>query len=215
MDFHIHGSVRQIDGRKLGELRHVVLDPDVRHVISLVVQESGFDGHAVIVSADDIDSADGTSVYLSLSREQLDQLPRFAYGRNVAPPPADVDSEVTSSDQAQEPVDVPDVPPVGAAAGITSIGFTPIVEIRRNLPPDAIVVDDHTIVAATDGDIGHVRHVRQDDQTRQLTSFVVRKGFVFAHDVHIPIDWLAGVQGHRLMLRVDKRTVGATLPKER
>ena len=215
MDFHIHSNVRRTDGGKLGELRHVVLDPDVRHVISLVVQESGLDGHAVVVPSDDVDSSDGDAVYLSLSREQLDQLPRYAYGRNVAPPPADLDPDVASSDQVQEPIDVPDVPAVGAATGITSIAFTPIVEIRRNLPPDAVVVDDHTIVAATDGDIGHVRRVRQDDQTRKLTSFIVHKGVVFAHDVHIPIDWLAGVEGHRLVLRVDKRAVGATLPKER
>jgi uncharacterized protein YrrD len=214
MDFHIHSDVRRTDGGKLGELRHVVLDPDVRHVISLVVQETGLDGHAVVVPSDDVDSADEDAVYLSLSREQLDQLPRYAYGRNVAPPPADLDPEVASSDQVQEPIDVPDVPPVGAATGITSIAFTPIVEIRRNLPPEAVVIDDHTVVTATDGDIGHVRHVLEDDQTRRVTGFVVQKGLLFSHDVDVPIDWLAGVQGHRLALRIDKRSVEATLQKE-
>jgi len=214
MDFHIHSNVRGPDGDKLGELRHAVLDPDVRHVISLVVQETGLDGHAIVVPSDDVSSADDDAVYLTLSREQLDQLPRYAYGRNVAPPPADVDPETTSSDQVQEPIDVPDVPPIGAAAGISSIAFTPIMEIRRNLPADAVVIDDHTVVAATDGEIGHVRHVLEDDETRRVTGFVVQKGFVFSHDVEVPIDWLAGVQGHRLVLRVDKRSVEATLPKE-
>lgn len=209
MDFHLHCHVRQRNGLDAGELRHVVCDPETREVISLVVYEGGLDGRAVILPIGAVDSADDDAVYTELTGDQFDRLERYAYALNVAPPPADLDPDTVSSDQLQEPIDVPDVPPVGAATGITSIAFTPILEIWRNVPAGSVILDDMTIVEASDGELGRVRHVLADDETRRVTGLVVEKGFIFTRDVEIPMDWVTNFGTERVALSVSKAEVEA------
>lgn len=207
MDFHLLSDVRQRDGGKLGELRHVVYDPEMRRVVSLVVQQTGLDGASLIVPIEPVVESDDDGVYLTLTVEQFDALEPYAYGRNIAPPPADVADEISSSDYEQEPADVPDVPPIGAASGITTIAFTPIVEVLRNIPDGAITIDDQSIVSATDGDIGRVEHVLMEDETKKIRGFIVETGSVVTHSWEIPMAWVRSIQPGAVLLNVDLNTV--------
>jgi uncharacterized protein YrrD len=204
MDFHLHSDVRERDGLTVGELRHVVCDPETRQVISLVVQQSGVEGRAVIVPIGTVQSGDDDAVYLELDGGQFEALDSYAYARNVAPPPADVDPSTRSSDQLQEPIDVPDVPPVGAASGITSIAFTPVLEIWRNVPDGSLIFDDGTVIEATDGEAGHLRHVLADDETRRLTGLVVEEGFFFTQEVEVRMECVSELTSERIRLTVGR-----------
>ncbi|MBV9281069.1 MAG: PRC-barrel domain-containing protein, partial [Chloroflexi bacterium] len=159
--------------------------------------------------ADVLSGGDDDAVYLQASAGQLDHLQAYAYGVNLAPPPADVDPETRSADLPQEPIDIPDVPPVGAAEGITTTAFTPILEVVRNLPEDSIVIDDGTVVSAADGNLGHVRSVLLDDGTRAVTGLLVRTGWVFTRDVEVPLAWVASIGSERITLAMDRAAVFA------
>jgi len=209
MDFHLFADVRQSDGGKLGELRHVIYDPQTRQVPSIVVQPTGPQGAAVIVPIGVVDAADDNGVYLSLSPEAFDALQPYAFGVNVAPPPAEYDPSTHTADLDEEFVDVPNVPPVGAAEGITSIAYTPILEVQRNISADDLVIDDGTVVEALDGEIGRVEHVLVGDDTRQVTGFLVEKGALFPRSAQVPMDWVASIEGDRISLNVDRTAVEA------
>ena len=207
MDFHLRKDVRERNGLDVGYLRHVVCDPETREVISLVVQLRGLEGHVVILPIGAVETGDEDAVYTRLTSEQFDQLDTYDYERNVAPPPAEYDEETSSSDQVQEPIDVPDVPPVGAAEGITSVAYTPILEIWRNVPDGSLIFDETTVVEAKDGELGHVRHVLADDETRRLSGFIVEKGFLFTRDIEVPMDLVARMRSDRILLRVARAEV--------
>jgi uncharacterized protein YrrD len=206
MDFHLLRDVRQRDGGKLGELRHVVCDPNTQTVLSLVVQHVGLAGTAVVVPIGAVERSDEDAVYLTLFPEQFDRLEKYAYGQNVAPPPAEYDPSTVSEDFPQELLDVPNVPPVGAAEGITSIAFTPLIAAWLNVPEGSAVIDDATAVSAQDGDIGYVKHVLTDDQGN-VSGFVVEKGFLFTKDIEVPLSWVQELRSGSLDLNVSKAEV--------
>jgi sporulation protein YlmC with PRC-barrel domain len=211
MFFHLGSGVRQREGQKLGELRRIGYDPETQQIAYLVVEHSGFEGPEVLVPIDAVQSADDDAVYLELSQEQFDGLEDYDDTRNIAPPP---DADHMAVDEIQDPFDVPDVPPVGAATGIESIGFTPVVEETVHLPPGEQVIDSGSSVWATDGKIGHVRDVLVSDETDRITSLVVESGWLFLHDTEIPFEWVANVRPETIILNVDRATVEASAEGE-
>jgi uncharacterized protein YrrD len=206
MDFDFGADVRRPDGEKLGELRHVVYDPDTTQIVYLVVEHSGFEGREVLVPIGAVEGADDDAVTLELSRQQFDSLRDFVTDRNVAPPP---DAANITEDEITEPVNVPDVPPVGAATGVESIAFTPIVQEIRHIPGRDEVIDGNSVVWATDGEVGKVRVVEMNDQTERITGFVVEKGLIFHHDLFVPIDWVENIRPEVIVLNVDQARVKA------
>jgi uncharacterized protein YrrD len=212
MDFRLLADVWQRDGERLGELRHVVYDPAAKHVIALVVQQEGMSGHAVLLPAARITGTepDGEVTYTDLTPEQFKQLKPYAYGENIAPPPADIDPiDNRSADLDEGIVEIPDVAPVGAAEGITTIAYTPLIEEVRNLPEGVVVIDDSTEVRATDGALGRAKHVLTSDNSMRVSGFIVERGHIFTHELEVPIDWVATISSGVIALTVDSKTVRA------
>lgn len=206
MQFHFGADVSQKNGDRLGELRALLYDPDTQEVTAFVVQHAGLDSYDVLVPYEAVADTDDETVYLELSQDQFDDLDEYSYTRNVAPPPYNAEGD---QDEVQEPIDVPDVPPVGAATGIESIAFTPIEQETDLVPPDDEPIDGTTTVYATDGELGHVRDVFVDGETRRMTSMVVERGLVFTHDSDVPNNWISSVQPGTIVLSVDSATVKA------
>lgn len=211
MDFYFGDGVHGRDGDRLGELRAVVYDPDTHQIVELAVQHAGFAGHVLLAPIGAVRAADHSGVDLELSLAQFDTLPTFADERNVAPPP---DAENITDDEITEPIDVPDVPPVGAATGVESIAFTPIVQETLHVPPFDTVIDGDTRVWATDGEIGKVRAVQMNDQTDRIAGFLVHHGLIFGHDLQVPIESVTSIQPATITLHVERGQVPAARPEE-
>lgn len=205
MDLHFGSDLRGRDDEKLGELRGVVFDPGTGQVVSLIAQHAGLDERNVVAPIGAVASADHDGVNLELSRDQFDGLPDFADAHNIAPPPS-ADNLEGAGEIA--PDNVPDVPAVGAATGVESIAFTPVIQETEHIPRGDDVIDGHTTVRATDGDVGAVADVRVDDQTNRITGFAVEEGLIFKHEVEIPMDVVTEITSDAISLSIDKAAVG-------
>src|SRR5947209_14909507 len=161
MDLYFNVTVEQRDGDTLGHLQAVVCDPETREVRDLVVEGARWGEGPVLLPIGAVDSADDDAVIVALSDDQYDSLRLFADSINVAPPP-DADN---SADFEEEPIDIRDVPPVGAATGIESIAFTPIIEEVPHISATDAVLSKNSIIYATDGELGHLRALTVEDQT--------------------------------------------------
>ncbi len=204
MEFHLGAQVRNPDGDVLGTLQRVVYHPESSLVVSLVVLHAGWSERQVFVPIGEVNGADDESVEIRLPAEKYDELDIYSETRNVAPPP---DAAEVSSDLMHEPLDVPDVLPVGAATGVESIAFTPIIEELSYVLPGEQVIDHATVVWAIDGEVGKVSSVLVDDETMQLSGFQVTWGVVFTHSARVPMDWVENVLPETIVLTVDRATV--------
>jgi sporulation protein YlmC with PRC-barrel domain len=205
MDLHFGCDVRGRDGTTLGTLQGAIHDPTTDQVVSLLVQHDAPDARTVSTPVGSITAADGTVVELEFDGEQFSELPDYAVDEhNIAPPP--VADNLEGQDEL-EPDDVPDVPAVGAATGIESIAFTPVIEEDVDLPAGDQVLSRETVVQALDGEIGNLSDLVLDDQTRRIQEFVIRRGVIFANDVTVPRDWAVTVGTETITLSVDQERV--------
>jgi len=204
MEFHLGAQMRNPDGKVLGTLQRVVYQQESSRVVSLVALHGGWSEREVFVPIGQVQAADDEAVEITLRGDQYDMLDIYSETRNVAPPP---DAAEVSSDLVHEPVDVPDVLPVGAATGVESIAFTPIVEELSYVLPGEQVVDHSTVVWAIDGEVGKVSSVLVDDETMRLSGFLAQRGVIFTHSARVPMEWVENVLPETIVLTVDRATV--------
>lgn len=207
MEFRFGANVRDRGGDSIGTLRRAIYDPGTEQVSALVVSEDGLTERQVVVPIGVLASTDDDAVTLELSREQFAGLDDYvASARNIAPPP-DVDN--IDVDQITDPVDIPDVPPIGAATGVESIAFTPIIEETTNVPAADQVLDTGTAVWATDGDVGQLRVLEVSDETNRIAAIVFGGGGSVAGSVEMPAERIASIQTGTIVLTVDRAAVEA------
>lgn len=203
MDLQFGSDVRTVEGTKLGALQRVIYEPNAGRVPSLVVEHNAFDERLVLLPFGNIIDADTESIEIDLSESEFDALTDFAIDRNVAPPP---DAIYAQDDIVKDP-DIPDVPPVGAATGVESIAFTPLIEETQRVPVDDQVIDRSTIVYGTDGEIGKVKVVSLDDDTAALLSIVAEGGFFPVHEYEIAPGLIEAVRDESIVLTVARKQI--------
>lgn len=205
MDFRFGADIRGRGGDSLGTFQRAICDPATRQVVALVATEGGLAERQVVVPIGTVATSDDDSVTVELSRQQFAGLEDYvASARNIAPPP-NIDN--LDDDQVTDPIDIPDVAPVGAATGIESIAFTPIIEEITNVPGVDQVLDSGTAVWATDGDVGQLRALEVSDETNRISAIIFGGGGNVAGSIELPADRIASVQTGTIILTVDRATV--------
>jgi len=205
MEFQLGADVRQREGQKLGELQGVVMEMATNQVMALVVQHGGIDSRDVLLTIRKVagDDGDGNVIYADVTQEEFDRLRDFTEQTVVALHPMASAPDQTDPDALLGA----GLMPVGAATGIESISYTPMIEETYNTRPEDVVIDRATIVTATDGEIGKVASVQVDDESRRIQSFIAHRGLFFAHDAVVTIDEIAGFQPQEILLRVEGRAL--------
>ena len=169
-----------------GEVLAVVVDPAARTVTHLAVEPEGRQGLARLVPLDLVDLA-GTQpglVRLGCTEAEFKNLP-----------PAE---ETLAEFVPGYPDPVQLLPPGWRGAGGPAADGGAIPQIREQETIDVVPqgeVEEHRgeHVHATDGDIGHLRAVRIDPGSRQVTHVLIREGQVWDRkDVAIPAAQVAG-----------------------
>jgi hypothetical protein len=202
MEFRFGADIRGRDGDPLGTFQRVIYDPGTGQVVALVATEGGIAERQVVVPIGSVTDSDDDAVTVEYSPQQFAGLEDYvASARNIAPPP-DIDN--IDEDQITDPIDIPDVAPVGAATGIESIAFTPVIEETTNVSGLYQVLDSGTAVWATDGDMGQLRALDVSDETNRISAIVFGGGGNVAGSIEVPADRIASVQTGTIILKVDR-----------
>ena len=78
MEFRIGATVLDRDGRHLGKLKHIILDPKTKSVVEIVVQEGGFSGRDPLIPVSAVTQASHDAVHLDLVHDRLDKFQAFS-----------------------------------------------------------------------------------------------------------------------------------------
>jgi hypothetical protein len=206
MDFRFGADVEDGNGVHLGTLSRAVYDPATGEIVAIACRRTEVVDREVLVPIGTVQSSEGDILYLELNDDQVDALDDFVVSRNVAPPPDPWSPEAVEHAEAS---DMPSVSPMGAAAGIESIAFTPIVEEGLDVPSGDQVLDETTAVWASDADIGRIGVVVGDDETRRLKSIVVTGSL--SADVEVPVSAIASIQTGTVVLKFSRADVEALI----
>jgi uncharacterized protein YrrD len=209
----IGADVLSKEGDSIGQVKHLVVDANDNRVTGLVADKGIFD-EGRIVSVDYVTSITEKGVTLSLSTNDAKGLPGFVKHEYFQ-----FRDAATIGGLSGGTVDLPSSGNVwyhygSGSGGLPSTGATmfypqPVVGgvVAQQVSPleeSDVVLDHGTDVVSADGHkIGKVDEILYGDEMK-VTGFVVKAGFLFHHDITVPLDWVAGMAHDHVRLNVPK-----------
>ena len=206
MHFKTGAEVVTSDGRRVGRVKSVVLDPTTQEVAGLVVERGFLLGEEKVLPFSWIGQTAGeNSVILTAAVEDLDSLPPFE--EHYYTPVNDYDVNIPADDTTLRERVLPAYYPYGAP-GYYPVSLTfgnpaPLVDpllpdqpryvenTQQNLPENTVTVTPGArVYAADDKHVGNIESVFTSD-TGGATHMLVSKGLFFKTRKLIPTAWIS------------------------
>ncbi|HET8522783.1 MAG TPA: PRC-barrel domain-containing protein [Thermomicrobiales bacterium] len=196
------------DGQKIGTLDRLVLNTENNHVENLVV-DHGILSHDKLIDIDLIARTEPDRIILSLTKDEADELPDFVKEEySLAPPDIEIADPYIAPAMAGgrmlygAATMAPSYPNPGPSLFEQAPVNPPPVETVSNIPVQDIMISDGTDVVGSDGKkVGAVDEVLFAPNG-DLEGFVVKAGFLFKHDVRVPMDWVADTGHDKIRLKI-------------
>ena len=197
------------DGRKLGSVDRLILDDRRRRVKALVVYKL-LQAADKIVEMSQVERVGEDGIVLRITADEAARLPAFVRQGFIEVTPEAALHALYASLAPGAGTFLAAAPIAGrhtieaATADLHSPPIPPEakVTVESNVPVDYDVIGIGTDVFAADGRrVGTVAEVIVD-RNGDVTGFVVREGFLFKHDVFIPVAWIADIGDLHIHLNV-------------
>jgi len=200
MAFRKGTDVISREGKKIGELERVVIDPQTREVVYLVVKSGFLLMNDRLISSDQVGEATDQQIVVNISQDHLDELPAFEEFHYVS-------VENDNIDNAGQFYWYP--PPAG---WYLPGGYYPFVRplyIRvseKNIPENTVALREGAKVFTTDGQhVGNIDRLITDADSEYVTHVVISNGLLLKERKMVPAFWLANVSEDEVHLAVDSR----------
>ncbi len=206
-----HGAeVLSADGKDLGKLHAVVIDPRDNEVTHIVVNagphfpEPGFGAPELIeVPIAQMADAQEEKVRLKCDGEQFRKMPVYVERAYTQPPVSDAGG--TGAGPAHLLWNV-GMAIAGALASIGSIAV-PAETFRKARFERHILNDAPVWRTEPHSHIGDVERVLIDEETEEIQALVVRRGALFSHDVVLPIDYVTEILDGVIHVRISDEEI--------
>lgn len=179
LDIRLGAPVETSDGRRVGRVERVVLDPGSRRVTDVVCQLGGLAAREIVVPVGGIELADEDGIQLIFAESDLERLPDFVESAYVPLESQDRPPIITWEDGSPDDGRAVLVP-AAQLYNPAVPGYAPrIVEEQRNTAPGGTAdITVGTIVEDERGEaeIGRVVEVTVDAETGRLTGVVFEAG---------------------------------------
>jgi sporulation protein YlmC with PRC-barrel domain len=208
-------QVRTVDGKDVGKIDKLILDPVTNAVKAAVVRKGFFLPDDIEIPLGALEREADDRLLLKRTEAEVDDLPRFYEASYTPPPPTYLVPFGYPSAAVLWPVGWPGGYPVpGQIATDTLAAEAAEVQRRRDL--DNAVLDEGSEVLASDGEkIGELQRVSFDTASRRPASFVVKRGLLNTEEIELPADSIASVDDRIIHLRLTKEEVEARFAQSR
>ena len=214
MQFRQCVGVRMADGRGVGQLDRVVMDPRTKEVNYIVVRKGTFFTTDRVVPLTLVARADENEVVLREDAGDLEGLPQFEERHYVAADSGTATADTVPSLYAYPPLLGGEItgmtgtlPTQAARGGLGNV--SPVVEqTQRAIPDDNVALRAGTRVVAADGEtVGSVAEVLTSANADQVSHFVISQGLLFKDRKLIPVGWTQEIGEDQVTLAVDSAFV--------
>lgn len=191
-------EVQTIDGKKVGMIDRIVVDPISNNVTHVIVRKGLFFTEDRIIPMEAFIMAEDDEIRLVASVKELEDFPLYEENHFV------ISRGYTGTpylDWSMSPLFF--YPPIPEPAPTTD----QVVNTDQNLPPSSAVIDEGTpVISLDDEDIGNVEQVITDDHG-EITHIVISKGLIFQTERLVPVGWVRKISDNKIRLYVRKETV--------
>ena len=196
-------GVYTADGRKVGNIDRVVIDPRTEKISHVVVRKGLLFVEDKVVPVDLLDEASADGVVLHPNIGNLDELPPFEETYYL--PIYEMDYRPTDVGAS-----LYYYPPVGIAAGSLGGFFTTeppyLVETERNVPEGSIVLKEGSrVISRDDKHVGNVERVFANSRDARVTHLLISQGLLLKERKLVPVYWVNHVYEDEVYLTVNSQ----------
>ena len=210
MQFRQHALVYTFDGKNVGRIDRIVLDPQTKDVTHLVVRKGFLLTEDKVVPVDLIGAATEKGVTLRAEVSDLEALPLFeethyvwATGNPSSKPPGDTGGNVDHP--------LYQYPALDGVPRIVMLDPPPppyVAETEQNIPAGTVALKEGAEVITADGKhVGTLEQVLTDPELDQATDLVIAQGLLVKERRRVPVKWVSEVKEDEIHLSVGSRTV--------
>jgi uncharacterized protein YrrD len=208
MEFREGAVVISSDGKKVGHIRRVVIDPQTEEVTHLVIEKGFLFIEDRVIPIEKVASVAPDKILLQISVEHLVDMPVFEIEQYL---PADLAMEQAGNGKSfgenYNPLTLYWYPAVGVAPVDLSMRKSnpgePAATMHRTIPDNLVALDEGALVfSADDEPVGRVERVIANPDNDQVTHFVIERGALLKERKLIPIHWVESLGEEQVHLRV-------------
>lgn len=191
-----HGAdVVSLDGRRLGTLHAIVLDPRDNRVTHIAVNagphfpEPGYGSpNLVSVDIDSIEDATDQQVKLRETERQFKAFPPYAHTHFIQVPPGERQKESALPRLWNTGL------AIGASLGSLLSGIAVPGEHFRKAPYERHILNDAPVWRTEpSAHIGDVEHVLIDETSDDIEALVIKRGILFREEVIVPARYVTEI----------------------
>ena len=219
MQFKAGAGVYTSDGKHVGSIDRVVMDPNTKEVSHLVIREGILFTEDKVIPVSLIRSTTPDRVELSQPEREMGQYPMFEESQFVTdgvntdrlPDGTKVGQDSTASDVRPADMAMPLYwyPPVGMAWWTAGV-YPDLAEtgqatrVTRNIPQESVPLREGANVITADGQhVGDVEQVLTNPGDARATHIVISQGLLLKSRRVIPSYWISKIDEGELRLSVD------------
>lgn len=210
MKFRYGIDIVSWENEKVGELKHVVVDPSTDEITHLVAEKSFLmpDDKLIPISL----VMEATEEHIKLyafegSFEEFDDYVEKHYVRSERER-----TDMMTDEEKAEFVPLIAYPPAGAMG----MGYVPVIQYPenyqteevKNIPEGTEDISEGAKVVSLDGEhVGDIKEMIVEPQSDQITHFVISKGILFTEEKLVPSTWVRRYDDEQVKLLVDSNIV--------
>jgi len=205
-------SVYATDDAKIGDIKHVVVDPVTSKTTHVVIEQGLIFTTDKVLPLEYIARQEDGALYLDRSSNALD-LPNYedTYYVNRHNEEVVAENDIAPN-TAVAPRSVYYYPPLlHGGAGIYDWGLPAYLEgdplravTQKNIPEDSVVIEEGMNVYSLDDDhVGDVHSVHVDKVNNRITHFIISQGLLFKDYKLIPVFWVNQVTDEGIRVAVE------------
>jgi len=206
MKIELGAKVTTADGKEIGTIDKLILDPDSGDVHAVVVRRGMFFGKDIEIPVDAIGGQRDGTTRVEYSSDQVDALPAFHEGSYMTPPPERGTEYASGYGYPASSLLWPSRwsgPVSGEPYGHDAVGAVADEVASLHLQQDLgnAVIQEGSDVRSRDGEkVGEVHRMVFDPTTGRPTALVIRKGFLFTEDIEVPVGLISSIDDDRVYL---------------
>jgi uncharacterized protein YrrD len=210
MQFQQNADVLAANGKRIGQIERVVLNPETRAITHIVVRKTSlFKKKEKVVPIDLVATTAEDQIALRDSAGDLESLPAFEEQHLIGADDNAQSSEFASASR-------PSVPPP-AIYGPVLAGMSPrpapagerfVIQTEQNIPAGTVAMKEGAKVMTAEGKhVGNVERVLADVAADRATYLLVSTGLLTREKKLIPITWVSTLAEDEVHLRVKRDSV--------
>lgn len=203
MQFEIGTPVFTMDGKKVGTLDRIVVEPGTKEVTHLVIKKGLLFTSDKVVPIDMVGTTTKDKVNLRADANTLDQLPDFLDVEYI--PAAQTDPEIATREKIRS---LYFYPKSGTFGPFATHSATHYARQTESIPEGTVPLKENAKVITEEGEhVGNVERVLTDPQEDRATHILISEGLFLKERKLVPTRWIKTVLTDEVHLSVDSELV--------